>query len=312
MIRLVTAEKAREEKELPPKQELEEVVGEGKFFWLDLVAPSPAEVELLGEAFKFHTLSLEDCLRGSQRPKLEEYPHYLFLVLHTAEGQELNLFLGRSYLVTFHQKEIPFLAVLFRTYAEEARLRSRGTGFLLYQILRQLVDAYFPLFDSFEERLEEIEQKVFLAPQQKWLQAAFALRSELLRTRRRLAPQREVLGALLRRPWEYFGEEDHFYLADVHDHVLRLLELADNHHELIAALLEVYLTNISNRMTEIMKVLSIITTIMMPLSVIAGIYGMNFVYMPELRSPYGYPAVLGAMVLISIGMLIFFRRKGWL
>ncbi len=322
MIRMITRRGVLKGEGRALNEKIAAALAQKEFLWVDLEAPTPEEAGILSEVFRFHPLSIDDCLHGLQRAKLDEYPGYLFLVLHVVEAlilegkatavHEFDTFLGPTYLVTFHWQRLEFVEEIYREYAETKELTEKGTGFLLYQILRRLVDTYFPLLDQLEECLAAAEKGVFLSPDQKWLAEAFNLRGVMLRIRRTLSPQREALNALIHRPRPYLKEEDHIYLMDVYDHLLRLFELVDNYHDLLAATLEVYLTSISNRMNEIMKILTIITTIMMPLSVIAGIYGMNFHYMPELRSPYGYPAVLGVMLLISAGMLVFFRRKRWL
>lgn len=341
------------------KAQIAESFAKQEFLWVDLEAPAPGEVELLSNVFGFHPLAIEDCLHRLQRPKVDEYPGYLFLVLHAvgpdarSRGQqrpqeqrnrdqdisdhdrsdhdrgrrnrehkrsdgrlfrvaEFDIFVGASFIVTFHWDQLEFVGKLYEEYRASQQLMEKGIGFLLQRILGSLVDEYFPLLDRIEGRLETIENRVFLSPGQDLLSEAFALRRGILRVRKSLSPQREVLSAILRRDQPFMRPSDRAYFMDVYDHVLRLFDLVDNHHDLLSAALDAYLSSISNRMNEIMKVLTVITTIMMPLSVIAGIYGMNFQYMPELRLRYGYPAVLGLMGLVSAGMIWFFRRKKWL
>ncbi|NPV80678.1 MAG: magnesium/cobalt transporter CorA [Firmicutes bacterium] len=342
------------------KARIAESLAKQEFLWVDLETPAPDEVELLSSVFNFHPLAIEDCLHRLQRPKVDEYPGYLFLVLHAVgpdargHGQqrqqergkqqeygkqqdrgnqrergnrerqapgaggrlfrvaEFDIFVGANFIVTFHWDKLEFVAKLHEEYRASQQLMEKGIGFLLQQILGRLVDEYFPLLDRIEDRLEAIENRIFLSPSQELLSEAFVLRRGILRVRKSLSPQREVLSAILRRDQPFMRPVDRAYFMDVYDHVLRLFDLVDNHHDLLSAALDAYLSSISNRMNEIMKVLTIITTIMMPLSVIAGIYGMNFEYMPELRLRYGYPAALGLMALVSAGMIWFFRRKKWL
>ncbi|WP_334110196.1 magnesium/cobalt transporter CorA [Thermodesulfitimonas autotrophica] len=303
------------------REHLTNLLLNGEFFWLDMENPSPEEVALLQENLRFHPLTVEDCLHGQQRAKLDTYPDYLFLILYAAipapeektyRRVQFDLFIGRHYVVTFHHEPLPALNGIRQLYRETPELIRKGTGFLLYQLLHHLVEDYFPILDTIEEELEAVEHRVFLQPDQRWLQSAFRLRRQITRLRRNIAPQRDALAMLLQHIPRFLRDEDHIYLLDVYDRILRLLEVIENLHDLIVNTLDAYLSAVSNRMNEIMKLLTIITTIMMPLSVIAGIYGMNFRYMPELNWPWAYPAVLGIMALIAAGMLYYFRRKRWL
>lgn len=320
MLRLVTRRLAYRGQDDLHRADIELALAEKEFLWLDLEGPGQQEVLLLREVFRFHPLAIEDCLHGLQRPKLDDYVDYLFLVLHAVserspEGRfnvaQIDAFIAPTYLVTVHAEPFSFVEETFQQCGQKRELLGKGTGFLLYQLLRRLVDAYFPVLDDVEERLATMEQNVFLEPERRLVAEIFALRRRILRVRKTLAPQRDALALLLQRAETFLRAEDRAYFLDIYDHVLRLVETTDNYRDLAAAGLEAYLTATSNRLNEIMKVLTVITTIMMPLSVIAGIYGMNFEYMPELRSPYGYPVVLAVMAATAAGMLWYFRRKGW-
>ena len=293
----------------------------GTFLWVDFDEPTEEEADLLKSVFQFHPLAIEDCLHRFQRPKVDEYPEYLFLILHAVgpSGQgrrhkiaEFDVFLGGNYLVTFHLDKLKFVEEAYKDYDSSSNLAQRGIGFLLYRLLRGLIDEYFPVLDKVESRLEAIERRVFVAPNQRLLSEAFELRHNILSIRKSLSPQREILNLILRKDKPFINEANRIYFMDAYDHILRLFDLVDNYHDLLSSVLDAYLSSTSNRMNEIMKVLTIITTIMMPLSVIAGIYGMNFKYMPELNVPWAYPVVLGVMALITAGMLWYFRWKKWI
>jgi len=276
---------------------------------------------MLSDVFHFHPLAIEDCLHGLQRPKLDEYPGYMFVVIHAVSRDttggvfhptEFDLFVSKDYIVTFHSQTMTSLDHLYKDYCQSAVWEDRSTGFLLQAILGTLVDDYFPVIENMEDRLQGIEHRIFQSPDQALLALSFRLRRSIFMVRKSLSPEREVLNGLLRRDFAFMKPEDRAYFMDVYDRILRLFDFADNLHELLSNAMESYLSSISNRLNEIMKVLTVITTIIMPLTLIAGVYGMNFVYMPEIRWLYGYPVALLSMVVVTIIMLIYFRRKDWL
>ena len=306
---------------LDERTRISDALSRGSKIWVDLEAPDQNEVAILSEVFHFHPLAIEDCLHCLQRPKVDEYPGYLFVVLHTVkdrverriyEPEEFDIFISENYVVTFHKGKVAALHSLLADCESNRFPPFRSTGFLFQRIMRTLVDEYFPVLDRIESRLEFIEQLVFQRPSQKLMAEAFALRRDLIRIRKSLSPAREVLNALLRRDQPFMTQDDRAYFLDVYDHVLRLFDYVDNLHDLLSNALEAYLSSMSNKLNEIMKVLTMISTVMMPLTLVAGIYGMNFAYMPELGWKYGYPMSLGIMVVITLIMVWYFRRKGWL
>ena len=303
------------------RRKIADCVSTGVPVWVDLEAPVPDEVSLLNDVFHFHPLAIDDCLHGLQRPKIDEYPGYLFLVIHAVSGEsksgifhpaEFCIFISREYVVTFHSQRVESLDHLYKDYCEGGVWQDRSTGFLLQAILRVLVDDLFPVIDSMEDQLEGIERRIFEKPDQALLSLSFRLRRSIFMLRKSMSPEREVLNGLLRREYPFMTPDDRAYFMDVYDHILRLFDYADNLHELLSNAMESYLSSVSNHLNEIMKVLTVFTTIMMPLTVITGIYGMNFAFMPELRSPYGYPVILLSMAVVTGIMLAYFRRKGWL
>lgn len=302
------------------KRQLAESLAAGVPVWVDLEAPAADEVAILSDVFRFHPLAIEDCLHGLQRPKLDEYPGYMFAVVHAVSAEttagtfhptEFDLFISKDYIVTFHSQRTPSLDHLYKDYCQSAAWRDRSTGFLLQAIMGTLVDDYFPVIDDMEDRLEGIEHRIFHRPDRELLSLSFKLRRSIFMVRKSLSPEREVLNGLLRRDFVFMRPEDRAYFMDVYDRILRLFDFADNLHELLSNAMESYLSSISNRLNEIMKVLTVISTIVMPLTLIAGIYGMNFVYMPEIHWRYGYPFALLSMVVVTVIMLVYFRKKGW-
>lgn len=303
------------------KQGIQDALSRGIPIWVDFESPSADEALILSDLFHFHPLAIEDCLHGLQRPKLDEYPGYLFLVVHTAGKEpksgvfrpsEFDIFVAKEFVVTFHSQRLDSLDHLFKDYCQAEVWRDRSTGFLLQAILRLLVDDFFPIIDRMEDQLEGVEHRIFQRPDQALLSLSFRLRRSIFAVRKSMSPEREVLNGLLRRDYPFITPDDRAYFMDVYDHILRLFDYADNLHELLSNAMESYLSTVSNRLNEIMKVLTVFSTIMMPLTVITGIYGMNFRYMPELGWPYGYPAVLFTMVIVTVVMLRYFRKKGWI
>ena len=288
--------------------------------WVDFESPTGEEVSLLTDVFHFHPLAIEDCLSGLQRPKIDEYPGHLFLVVHkvsveTANGiyrpAEFDVFIAREFIVTFHTEETRSLDRLREEYCRAAVWKDRSTGFLLQAVLGTLIDDYFPVIDDMGDELDGIERRVFQEPSQELLTLTFRLRRSIFLVRKSLSPERDVLLGLLRRECPFMSPEDRAYFMDVYDRILRLFDFADSMHELLSNAMESYLSSTSNRLNEVMKVLTIISTIMMPLTLIAGIYGMNFRFMPEIDWRYGYPVALSAMAVVTGIMLAYFRRKGW-
>jgi len=276
--------------------------------------------------FGLHPLALEDVLNTGQRPKMELYEEQLFLVMgmptisdHTVTVDQFSAFLGREFLVTFHTgREDPFADVRKRMQAVGNRLRSHGVDYLLYTLVDMVIDHGFPLLELFGEDVQELEEDVLEKPSTTTVQQIHRLRRELLLLRRTLWPQREVVNALLRDDTALIGRETRLYLRDCYDHAVQIIDLLESYRDVLASLLDLYYSGLSTRMNDIMRVLTVIATIFIPLTFIAGVYGMNFAHpqspwaMPELSWYWGYPAVLGLMVAVAAGMLFYFRRKNWL
>lgn len=287
------------------------------WYWVDFVKPTEQETELLDEHFHFHPLAIEDCIHFLQRPKLDPYEGYHFFVLHalnqlTLNSEEIDLFLGPNFLVSYHYAELREVEAAWIRVKTDKKAQKRGSAFTAYMIMDQLVDNYFPALYQIEEQLDNLEENTKGLSVRTLMDQVFDIRSDLLKIRRTVVPMRDLLYRILNMEQRNHGlHEQKVYFTDVHDHLLRLNEMIDANREMTADMRDSYLSLNSNRMNTIMMTLTVITTIFMPLTLIAGIYGMNFEYMPELTWQYGYFFVIGMMTTIGFGMFYFFYRKGW-
>lgn len=291
-------------------------------------SPDADTLRSLGEQFGLHDLALEDVVNRGQRPKLDIYEDQLFIVMSLPRyrGDELDivqvsLFAGEHYLICFYPGEDdPFAPVRKRLRPpNNNRFRTRRIDYLLYALLDLIIDEGFPVLERFGDQIETLEEELLAHPGRDTLAAIHQVRRDLLLLRRMLWPQREVIAGLLRSDQQVIVQDDtHVYLRDCYDHCVQILDLQESFREMSTSLLDVYLSSISNRTNEIMRVLTIIATIFIPLTFIVGIYGMNFAHddspwaMPELYWYYGYPMVWGVMLGVTGAMLWFFRRRKWL
>ncbi|BCX89676.1 magnesium transporter [Methylomarinovum tepidoasis] len=274
-----------------------------------------------GEVLGLHPLAQEDILEGEQRPKMEPYEDHLFVVLNVpvlVHGRvvlrQLYISLHRNHLVTvFEGDRDPFDAIVRRLRQNgHDRLRRSDLDYLFYVLVDVAVDGAFPVLEQLDDQMEVLEENLIVNPDRHALGDIYRLRHDILLLRRSAWPQRETLGRLVREADEWIGETVRVYLRDCLDHAHQIADLLQTLADTSANLLDIYLSSASMRTNEIMRVLTVFATIFMPLTFIVGVYGMNFKYMPELEWRYGYPAVLGVCLVIALGMLIWFRRKGWL
>lgn len=297
--------------------------------WVDIEGSGNKEIDILKNYFQFHPLAIEDCVHESLHPKMDNFGEYIFLETHTINPTEVtgevlfwevNIFLGSNYLVTYHNKPIKSLEKNIEKCTQiPDQMIGRGVDFLLYLLLDKIVDEYLVILESLDDRIIQVEDEIFEKTHTDPLNNIFNLKKEVLQIRRIIGPQREIVNFLSRGDSSVIHKRNQIYFRDVYDHLFRIYEIIENYRELISGALEIYLTVISNRMTsasnrmnEIMKTLTIVATVMMPLTVIVGLYGMNFKYMPELEWKYGYFFVLGLMAVITILMLWFMKKKKWL
>jgi magnesium transporter len=292
--------------------------------WVDMESPTEEDERVLLDVFKFHPLTVEDCHENRHYPKIEEFPGYLYFIVHGVRADtspdrfntiELDGFLGRNYVITYHHDTFRSIKNVKQLVRTSPILCRRGPAFLCHQILDQIVDFYSPVLDDFDERIDRLEEEIFnlKQPNNKILSQIMELKRSVLRMRRISVKQMDVILRMSRGEFpELIPEEMRPFYRDVHDHLTRVVDLAENYRDLISGSLEAYLSVVSNRLNEIMKVLTIFSAIMLPLTFIAGVYGMNFDHMPELHSRYGYIATLIIMIMVALMMLFFFWRRGWL
>jgi magnesium transporter len=292
--------------------------------WLDVDGLGDISVlERIGEIFGLHRLTLEDVIDVGQRPKVEPYPEYVFVVVgqprvEEREIEQMSLFLGEGFVVTIQEKPGDRLdGVRTRIREGQGRIRAMGADYLAYAILDAVVDGYFPILEDLGEELDDLEVDVLKDPQKETLTRIHDVRRLLHAFRRTVWPQREAIHMLARDLPEFIGAETAVYMRDCYDHTIQVRDLLESYREVASDLMGMYLSSVNNRMNEVMKVLTIIATIFIPLSFLAGVYGMNFNpnasrwNMPELNWIYGYPFTLGLMAVVAALLLSYFWRKGW-
>lgn len=292
----------------------------GPVRWIDVVGLGDASViEAIGKSYGIHPLALEDVVHQHQRPKVEVYGDSVFIVVHmpdTRDGlqfEQISIFVSAGVVVTFQEGASDcFDPVRERIRNAKGKHRTCGADYLAYSLVDAAIDHYFPHVDSVADRLDAIESEVVGTGGQKELEKLLAIKRTLLALRRYVRPLRDVLAHLQLETMPVIAPETRIYLRDAHDHTVQLIDLVEIHRDLTVSLVDLQLSVQSQRMNEIMKVLTIISTIFMPLSFVAGVYGMNFEYMPELTWKYGYAGALAMMGIIAGGLLYFFRRRGWL
>ncbi|MEW6718233.1 MAG: magnesium/cobalt transporter CorA [Chloroflexota bacterium] len=296
-------------------------------FWLDL-SGEPLEVcePILRDVFDFHQLAVDDALREIHVPKIDDWENYLYMVLpailrSSSETEiftpvELDIFLGTNYLVTYHDKPIPALVSLEETCLRDERLLSRGAAYLVYRLADEFVDDVMPVVEEVEERIDQIEDRIFQNPQPATLEELFTIRRALLQLRRLFIPQREVFNKLSRGDYAVINTKHRIFFRDVYDHLVRLQDINENLRDLTSSALETYLSVVNNKMNDVMKTLTAITTIFMPVSFLAGFFGMNF-FQPVLHldawtGDIAFLLMLIATLLIPLAMFIWVKRRGWI
>ncbi len=290
--------------------------------WLNIEKPNESDMQFVRSCFKFHPLAIEDCMASIQRPKIDKYDNYLFIVLHAATLQEykdkatsseLDTFIGDNFIVTIHMTPIMSIASSRDRAIKNPSLLSRGPSYLFYNIADALVDNYFPILEKMDKDIEMAEEKIFEKHDSKCVNKVLHLKEVVLTLKRFIGPQREIVNQLARGDYQAIISQDlSIYFRDISDLLARISDTLDSYRDILISVLDGYLSISSNKLNEVMKVLTIIATIMMPLTLVTGIYGMNFANMPELSWRYGYFVVLFIMLAIGGGMLLFFKHKKWL
>jgi magnesium transporter len=288
--------------------------------WIDLIAPSEAELARLQRTFEFHPLSIEDSSHFRQRAKVDQYEGYLFITLHSHRyesgsheivPEELHVFLGSNYLVTVHHTPLPALSQARERYEQEVEPYKKGPEFFLYLIGDELVDSYFPLLDEVETKIDELEHQIETKPTAAVMHSIFGLKRQLIQLRKTTGPQKEVFNALSTRHYELIDNRATLYFQDVYDHIVRIYEMIQTDRDLLGNALDAYYAATSDRLNVMIKWLTLIVTIFMPLSVIAGLGGMNFRQIP-FDSPAAFGVLLISMVAVPFGIWIWFKTREWI
>ncbi len=295
-------------------------IGPEDLLWVDLEEPTSEEAEVLKTYFEFHPLSIEDTLVEIQYPKLDLYPNYVFLVLHGINYQtttkefttaEIDVFLGPRYLVTHHSHHMRSVEEMRDRILRDGRVMQMGLDLVAQGILDKVVDHYFPELEKLEDRIQEVEEEIFVEPRRETLNRIIRLKREVMHLKRIVFPQREVFNRLSRDEISYIRPSTRLYFRDTYDSLFRMTDVADNYRDILTGLLDAYISSVSNSVNEVMKVLTIISTVCIPMTVVAGIFGMNFHYMPQLGWRWGYYGSLITMGVIGSAMFLYFRKKKW-
>ncbi|MBN1585940.1 MAG: magnesium/cobalt transporter CorA [Candidatus Omnitrophica bacterium] len=313
------------EREIQDVSELSSFRDSNTVTWIDVQGLGDVElIGRLGEIFGLHRLALEDAVHTGQRAKVESYDDHLFIIARMIllrehlETEQVSFFLGPNWVLTFQEKPGDvFEPVRQRIRGGRGKIRTGGTDYLTYALLDAIVDHYFPVLEAYGDQLAGLEERVVSSPDYGVLMQIYALKRDLLSLRRAIWPAREAFNSLVRDESELIQKETVTFLRDCYDHAVQVIDLVENYRELSTGLMDAYLSGVSNRMNEVMKVLTVIATIFIPLTFVAGIYGMNFNperspwNMPELNAYFGYPLAILGMLGIGIGLVVFFRKKQW-
>jgi magnesium transporter len=288
--------------------------------WLDLEQPTATEVALLHNEFGFHPLAIEDAIQTHERPKIETYPGYYLIIFYSIEYDAdkralhflpITLFVGANYLVSIRTGPV--------RHVQQTLARWQGNGYvpgyqissILYALIDGIVDDYFVVLDMIGEQIDDVEDAIFQRGRQEIAGEIFTLKKDLLLLRRIVAPERDILNVLLRQEVRIFQPRELTYVRDVYDHLVRITESIDLYRDLLSSALDSYLSLQGNQLNQLVKVLTLWSIILMACSLVAGIYGMNFVLMPELEQPWGYPFALSLMITIAVSLAIYFKRRRW-
>jgi len=303
-----------------PVEDLIPKLSDDRVNWINLDGLTDLGIiEKIQAHFCFHSLLIEDVL-NDQRPKAEEYDDYLYFtlkMLYRIEGskidyEQISFVLGKNYLISFQEKEGDlFEPFRDRIRLDQGRVRKKKPDYLLYRLVDIIVDNYYVVLDNIGEQIEEIEDGIHSNSTENAFQKIQAIKKELIFLRKAVYPLREALSKVVKGETSFVEDENLRYFGDVYDHTVHLIDSLDTYKDLTSSLMDIHINTMNTKMNEVMKLLTIITTIFIPLSFIAGIYGMNFKYMPELEHPYGYPAVLIAMGIVMVGMIYYFKRRKW-
>ncbi|MDD5217672.1 MAG: magnesium/cobalt transporter CorA [Candidatus Omnitrophica bacterium] len=291
------------------------------FLWADFEDPNEFESDALVEIFNFHPLAVEDCISDISQPKVDDYEEYLFLVMHgvrmSPQGElvtvELDIFLGKNYVVTFHKETLKSIEKTRDTVLRKTEgVMGRGPDMMVHTILDQLVDYYLPMLDQYDDKMDGLEEAIFNNPPRDYLATVLQVKRDVIHLRRILSPQRETINFLTRNQTHFIRPKNLIYFRDIYDHLFRIYGIVEGYQEMITGILQAYFSYSSNRLNEVIKRLTVLATLTMPAVTIASIYGMNFKNMPELEWMYGYYLSWGSIIFVTGVMLIWMKFKKWI
>jgi magnesium transporter len=316
-------EQSFQEKQVPYIEECLKLKDTQTVSWINIDGLHDIELlEKLGKGFELHSLILEDILSTGQRPKFEDYEKHIFIVLkmlsvdqesQSVESEQVSLILGPNYVISFQERiGDVFDLIRERIRNNKGRIRKMGPDYLAYSLIDAIVDNYFIILEKFGEKIESMEEEVIDNPTEKTVHQIHSLKREMISLRKSIWPLRELIRGLQTSESSLINETTDIYMRDVYDHTIQIIDTIESFRDMVSGMLDIYLSSLSNKMNAVMKVLTIIATLFIPLTFVAGIYGMNFKYMPELEWRWSYPIVWLIMISVAVVMLIYFRRKKWL
>ena len=311
-----------EEKETESVDECFEYVGKREVTWINVDGTQDAGLlGQIGERFGIHPLALEDVINRGQRPKLEDFGEYLFITLRLPkkteasspiDTEQINILLGPKFVMTIHDSGDPFGPVIQRIKENKGRIRKMKADYLTYALIDLIVDQHFPIMDLIADQIEVLEDEVQESASSDIVKKIRGIKRDLILVRSSIWPMREVINSLEREEPELITEPTKLFLRDVYDHTIQIADIVESYRDILSEMFNIYLSVKADNTNEVMKILTIFATIFIPLTFVAGIYGMNFEFMPELKWKYSYFVMIGVMLVITAVMLRFFRRRGWL
>jgi len=312
-----------EEKTVGKVEEAFKLRSKSSVVWLNIDGVhQPEIIEQIGKSFGLHPLVAEDIASTGQRPKMEDFDDYIFVVVRMfrfdgeegeTKSEQISIILGADFVISFQEREGDvFDAIRERLRNNKGKIRKMGADYLVYALIDAIVDNYFMILEKLGEAVEDIEDRLITNPTSETLQTIHDLKREMIFLRKSVWPLREVINRMERSESPLINKSTFIYLRDVYDHTIQIMDAVDTFRDMLSGMLDIYLSSVSNRMNEVMKVLTVIATIFIPLTFVAGIYGMNFRYMPELDLTWSYPAVLVLMLVVALLMVVYFRRKKWI
>jgi len=308
--------------DLSAQEIVEELKDERSLVWIDMPEMDDSDIDFLTSVFNLHQLTIEDFIMPNARPKIEKFKDYLFLIMFSLEPMgangesrakttELDCCLGKNFLITFHNCPFNSIEVCKDRSKKQSPMMTQGADMLLYFILDSCVESYFPAIQKFDSFVDEMSDELFKEPNQDTLKKIYNLKNEIMYLRRTVGPQADIISSVARGDFELITPANVIYFRNIYDNLVRMNDIIGTSRDIITGAMEAYTSIVSNRLNEVMKTLTMIATIMMPLTLVASIYGMNFKHMPELNSKFGYPAVVAIMMMITIMMLFYFKRRKW-